>query len=195
MSYITSTELRNSIDSQGTLNTNLFDDLVVQVSDAIDKHCYRTFAVPSSETVRYFKPTPDRLEIDDLDDIASTTGLAVAVDSNADGSYSNVLTADTDYVIETNRDGMVTHIRALASFPFTRYRPNSIKVTARFGWPSVPTPVKRAALIWGTRLWNRKDTPSGVVGFADFGAVRLTKIDPDVSELLAPYVDRGRLLR
>lgn len=198
MAYITNTELHAELTSD-TLTSRVMpsdlDELVVQVSDAIDQHCFRSFEVPSEATVRYFKPTRDGLEVDELDDIANTTGLAVAVDSGGDGSYSSVLTNNTDYVYETNRDGMVVAIRSTGWFPCNRSRPKTIKVTARFGWPSVPTPVKRAALIWGIRLWNRRDSPSGVVGFGDLGSIRLSRIDPDVAELLATYRDRGRLLR
>jgi hypothetical protein len=184
VAYITAEELRDELSSASEvvlpLDTALFDELVEQVSEAIDQHCYRTF---------------EGYEIDALDDIANTTGLAVAVDNAGDGSYSTALAVNTGYVLETNRLGMVTAIRSTGRFPYSRYRPRTVKVTARYGWPAVPGPVKRAALIWGIRLWNRRSTPSGVVGFGDFGAVRLTKIDPDVSELLAPYRDRGSLLR
>lgn len=199
MAYITAEELRDEVAPAGEvvsqLSELLFTDLVVQVSEAIDAHCYRSFEVPTTETVRYFQPTYNRYDIEDLDDIANTTGLVVATDTAGDGTYSTTLTANTDYVLETNRLGMVTHIRSISAYPVSRSRPKTIKLTARYGWPSVPAPVKRAALLWGSRLWNRKSSPSGVVGFGEFGAVRLTKIDPDVSELLAPYRDRGSLLR
>lgn len=196
MPYITSEELLAEVESNVLTpsDSSAYDELVQQVSDAIDAYCFRTFVVPQSATVRYFKSTYDGLAVDDLDDIASTTDLAVAIDSAGDGTYSSVLSS-TQYAAETNRSGMVVAVRFASAVTYTEMRPNAIKLTARYGWPSVPTPVKRAALIWGIRLVNRRSSPSGIMGFAELGGLRLANMDPDVKSLLAPYRDRGRMLR
>ena len=52
---------------------------------------------------------------------------------------------------------------------------------------SVPDDIVQACLILSTRLFKRKDSPEGVAGFADFGAVRLSRMDPDVQALLNPF--------
>ena len=69
-----------------------------------------------------------------------------------------------------------------------------MRPTARFGWPEVPGPVHRACIIWARRLYTRKDSPAGVLGFGDMGAVRLSVVDPDVRSLLDPFRDSGRLI-
>jgi hypothetical protein len=39
------------------------------------------------------------------------------------------------------------------------------------------------------RIFKRLDSPLGVAGFGDFGAMRVSKgLDPDVAQLVAPYV-------
>lgn len=194
MAYITKDQIRNELQS-GAVETSAFDaiyeDIADAVSEAIDEYCFRTFTVPSSATARTFKPTRDLLEVDELDDIANATSLAVAIDTQESGSY----TVTTDWVYDTNRDGMVTAIRSTGTFPWSRIRPKTVQVTARWGWPATPAPVERAALIWAIRLVNRRSTPTGVVGFGEFGGVRLTTIDPDVKSLLAPYRRRELLLR
>lgn len=194
MAYITADDIRNNVQS-GAVETSahdgMYSDIADAVSEAIDEYCFRTFTVPSSATARTFKPTRDLLEVDELDDIANATNLAVAIDTQESGSY----TATTDFVYDTNRDGMVTAIRSTGTFPWSRIRPKTVQVTARWGWPATPAPVERAALIWAIRLVNRRSTPTGVVGFGEFGGVRLTTIDPDVKSLLAPYRRRELLLR
>lgn len=194
MAYITADDIRNNVQS-GAVETSahdgMYSDIADAVSEAIDEYCFRTFTVPSSATARTFKPTRDLLEVDELDDIANATNLAVAIDTQESGSY----TATTDFVCDTNRDGMVTAIRSTGTFPRSRIRPKTVQVTARWGWPATPAPVERAALIWAIRLVNRRSTPTGVVGFGEFGGVRLTTIDPDVKSLLAPYRRRELLLR
>ena len=45
----------------------------------------------------------------------------------------------------------------------------------------------QAHIMQAARLWDRRNTPNGIGGFGDFGAVRISRLDPDVAELLAPY--------
>lgn len=198
MPYVTGEELAAEIQSN-VVSTVAFqgryDDVVEAVSDAIDNYCFRTFTVASSTaTTRTFKPTRCLTEVDELDDIASTSGLAVAVDSSDNGTFT-ALDADDWYAETDNRTGMVTAIRSTGLFPTTSLRRRTVQVTAKWGWPATPDPVKRAAMIWAIRLVNRSETPTGVMGFAEFGGVRLTTVDPDVKSLLAPYRLRARLLR
>lgn len=197
MAYATLDEYKYEL-YQADLSRPEWDDVITDMLDEasafIDTHCFRTFVVPTTESIRYYSPNWNLSEVADLDDIANTTGLAVAVDSSGTGSYSTI-TVDSDYFLETdNVTGMVTAIRSSGTFPLSYNRPRTIKVTARFGWPSVPTPIRRACIIEARRLFNRKENPSGIIGFGEFGGVRLSNIDPDVKALLAPYVNRGRLL-
>ena len=51
----------------------------------------------------------------------------------------------------------------------------------------IPQSAQVAILIQAHRLARRKDSPEGVTGFGpDGGVIRLTRLDPDVAELLAP---------
>ena len=195
MPYVLGEDIRSEITSGVGSNPAVepFDDIADAVTEAIDKHCHRTFVVPTEATARLFRPTYDLTMVDDLDDIASTEDLAVAVDRSGEGEFTSL--ASSEYVAETNRDGMVTLIRSTGLFPYSRVRPQTVRVTARWGWPATPEGVKRAALSWGVRLYNRRNSPTGVMGFADVGGLRLSTMDPDVRTLLAPFVNRGRLLR
>lgn len=48
--------------------------------------------------------------------------------------------------------------------------------------------VRLAALMLASRWAKRGETPVGIAGFDDLGAVRITRSDPDIDELLAPYL-------
>jgi hypothetical protein len=64
----------------------------------------------------------------------------------------------------------------------------SVEVTARWGWPDVPEPVRSATAILAGRLFKRADSLLGVAGFGDLGAITLRAVDPDVQRMLAPYI-------
>jgi hypothetical protein len=52
----------------------------------------------------------------------------------------------------------------------------------------VPTAVKQACVIQSSRIFKRLDSPLGVAGFGDMGAIRVGRyLDPDVEQLLMPY--------
>jgi hypothetical protein len=55
----------------------------------------------------------------------------------------------------------------------------------------LPTPLPEDArngiLIAAARLIKRKDSPQGIEDFGEFGAVRISRMDPDVEALLSPY--------
>lgn len=197
MSYVTADEIREEIQSNTVPSMNL-DGLYRRAgeaaSNAVDNYCERTFTVPAAATTRTYRASRDGRYVDDLDDIAKVDDFALALDRTASGIYTAA--EATDYVLDVdNRSGMVRAIFCgSSSFPYHSVR-RTVEVTAWFGWPDTPADVKRAAMLWAIRLVNRRSTPTGVVGFGEFGGVRLSTIDPDVRALLAPYRRRGRQLR
>ncbi|WP_199548939.1 hypothetical protein [Streptomyces sp. N35] len=117
-------------------------------------------------------------------DIGHTIGMVVEVGTT--GS----LTAVTDN--ETGPDNAL-----LDGCPVTSFLRLSggwgggttrVRVTARWGWPTVPDEVVRATLIQAARLSRRKDFPEGVTGSAEWGVVRLSRIDPNVYALVKHFV-------
>jgi hypothetical protein len=61
---------------------------------------------------------------------------------------------------------------------------DTLRITARWGWPSIPAEVEMATRLLAARLYKRKDSPQGVIASADWGAVRVSKTDPDVYALI-----------
>lgn len=60
-------------------------------------------------------------------------------------------------------------------------------ISVDWGLLEIPAPVKRATLLAASRLYRRQDSPLGVTGFGDLGAVFVRSVDPDVAKLLDPY--------
>lgn len=168
---------------------------VTAASRAIDHHCRRQFGVATATAQRLFDaPAPWKLDnmgngLIPITDIQTTTGLVVESASGPGESFTTTLVRDTDYELwplNAAADGRPwTHLRVWG-YPQggTRYR-----VTATYGWTTVPDAVAQACLVQAVRFFKRKDSPFGVAGSPEFGGEMrlLAKVDPDVAVLLAPY--------
>jgi hypothetical protein len=64
-----------------------------------------------------------------------------------------------------------------------------VQVTSVFGYgTAVPTQVKHATVLLALRQYKRYDSPTGVLGFGDFGPVRVgSRLDPDVAMILSTF--------
>ena len=129
-----------------------------------------------------------------VDPIVELTSLDVAPDSS--GAFSQNWTAGTDFVLEPRNapaDGMpYRRIRLLPAgrYPWPGY-PNSIRVTGRFGWATVPAGVREATTLIAARMFKEaREAPWGVVGFDEQGAVRVSRQIPSLALTLGPYMKR-----
>lgn len=180
------------IETADTTRDALLNKARAAASRAIDRATGRRFWLDAAVVARTYR-LQDRVVCDDdgekllVDDIGSTTGLVVEAGSG--GSF----TAVTGY--ETSPDNALADgnpitglLRVNGTWGTAATR---VRVTARFGWPSVPDDVAEAALIQSTRLFKRKDSAEGVTGSAEWGVVRLSRRDPDVWNLIEPYILPG----
>lgn len=184
---------RLGIEAADTSRDTLLAAALAAASRGIDKATGRRFWLDAEPVQRVYRAAGRTVRQDDgelllVDDIGSMTGLLVEVGSGA--SYTPV----ADYETSPDNalaDGLaVTGLRRiLGSWDTTAT--SRVRVTARFGWPAVPDDVTEAALIQATRLYRRKDSPEGVTGSAEWGVVRLSRRDPDVWNLIEPYVLPG----
>jgi len=192
---------RNQIKAALRIGTadNIDDDLIDNCAGAasrlIDGYCNRKFWSVGSATSRVYTAEDDYYC--SIDDIAGTA-LTLKTSSLADGVFDVTWTV-TDYQLEPlngNLDGLTwsyDKIRAVGDYLFPNINANYgtqalVQVTAIFGWPSVPEPVTQATIIQASRLFKRYDSPLGVAGFGDMGAIRVSRaLDPDVAQLVEPY--------
>jgi len=183
------------IGTADTIDDELIDNCAGAASRLIDGYCNRKFWSVGSATSRVYTAEDDYYC--SIDDIAGTA-LTLKTSSLADGVFDVTWTV-TDYQLEPlngNLDGLTwsyDKIRAVGDYLFPNVNANYgsqalVQVTAIFGWPSVPEPVTQATIIQASRLFKRYDSPLGVAGFGDMGAIRVSRaLDPDVAQLVEPY--------
>lgn len=198
--YCTQAQLRTYlVDSGSNLSSELLDRAVNAASRAIDRHCGRRFWQDSGVSTRTFIIRDQNHAF--VDDISTRTGLIVKI--GVDGvNYPTTLAIDSDFILEPRNADQFAGA-TFDAYAFWQIRPTlsrwlytsptvpTLQVTARYGWSAVPDEVTAACLLKAASLFKRKDAPFGVAGFGEFGAVRISRQDPDVVDLLSAYTLPG----
>lgn len=60
----------------------------------------------------------------------------------------------------------------------------TLSVTAFWGWPDVPDDIIMANQMQAHRYYDRKGSPEGIAGSAEWGITRIPPLDPDVLSIL-----------
>lgn len=162
---------------------------LLAASRAIDRKTHRRFWLDETASARTYNPCGRRVLRDAdgerllVDDIGSPAGLLVEV-----GSW-DLWSAVTDYEIEP--DNAVAEGWAITALlrPHSWWAAGSrrVRVTAQWGWPSVPADIEEATILLANRLHLRRDTPEGLAASGEWGALRMSRWDPDVEALVAPF--------
>jgi hypothetical protein len=177
--------------------TDSVDDALIEIaieaaSREIDGVCNRVFY--STSGTRVFQNVDSFIV--NTDDIISVTTLK----TSDDGVIYDTTWTTADYQLEPLNGvagGLVqpfTRIRAIGDYLFpvwsvtgTYGNKASVQIQGVFGWSAVPTAVRQATILLAMRHWKRYDSPLGVAGFGDIGAIRVGRTDPDVEALLMPF--------
>lgn len=190
--YITNSALASYLGIDDTDDNTALTAVSTAASEWVNKYCQRQFNNTTTSSDRTYKPR-DWYTVE-VDDFHTTTGLVIATDGTGDGSYGTTWAA-SDYVLEPF-DGIEAgttgfpyrKIVAAESrmFPNCVRRPNTVRVTAQWGWAAVPASVILATKIVAAFLFNLKDSPLGVASFADAGLIRVRDV-PQAAMLLQHY--------
>jgi hypothetical protein len=183
------------IGTADTIDDELIDNCAGAASRLIDGYCNRQFWSVGSATTRVYSAENEfYCHIDDIAGTAITLRTSGATDGTFDVTWDT-----TDYQLEPlngRLDGLqwsYDKIRAVGDYLFPTLNANYgeqalVQLTAVFGWPSVPEPVTQATIIQASRIFKRYDSPLGVAGFGDLGAIRVSRfLDPDMAQLVEPY--------
>lgn len=200
--YVTAAELKSARDMVGYTYADAdITRAILAASRTIDGVCRRRFWLdPDATSVRVY--TPDRYDRIDIDDLAALPA-SVKIDQTADGTFEYTMVAGQDYYTGP--------LNALADgFPITELFINrtrgrrfpwghqTVEVTGQFGWPEVPGPVVQATLILSSRYLARsREATFGVIvagAVEDRVAMRISRTDPDVYDLIRPYMKRTPIL-
>jgi hypothetical protein len=191
--YITLAQLKASAGLDQSYADADLSAAISAASRGIDQACSRFFFQTPLQDRLYTPINAELIMIDDLFEFDSLT-----TDQDFDGDFEETwaakefsltpLNADKDGKpftrIELNNTLVVAKI-------FPAWENASVKVSGKFGWPTVPPGVIDATTILATKLAKRKrEAPFGIVqSFMDVGAAaRIAKTDPDVSFLISSYV-------
>jgi hypothetical protein len=192
VNYATLAQVKSALRITDQIDDSLLNTAIESASRWVDGWCDRSFVkATSAVTSRDYTPT-STFGVIYIDDCVQVT--EVRIDDDLDRTFSKVL-LPIDYLLEP-----VNEQRYGLTLPFTRLRPYedgywptfrdrpTVRVSGRFGWPDVPVAVREATILQASRLFTRLDSPLGVAGFGDMGAMRVSRfVDPDVEALLQPY--------
>lgn len=208
--YVTLAEVREQLgDDQALRSLTQLERIINATSRAVDRHCGRRFWLDATASARRYRPRdPRQVLLHDVGSLAGalvefltgTTWQAVAADAvqfeplnaAADGPgserpWTRVTGTGVAFPVDADPVGALDTAQAAPSTATARQA--RVRVTARWGWPSLPDDVAQATLIKAAAVASRTSSPLGVAGFDGFGPVRISRFgDPDVAGLLAPFV-------
>lgn len=186
--YATLADLKASTRITDSVDDGLLEYAIESASRQIDSYAQRNFYAAGTAS-RVFAPNDGYLL--EIDDLVTITKL-----ETSDGTNFNSEWAAGDYQLEPLNgivDGLTgypaTRIRAIQNNMFNPIEGNAtVRITGTWGWAAVPIAIKQATILQASRIFKRNDSPLGVAGFGDLGAIRVSaQLDPDVRMMVEPY--------
>lgn len=188
--YCTLQEVKAALRLSDSIDDTLLENAIEGASRRIDGYCGRFFYKTSATAVPLFANNAYRLM---TSDIATTSGLIVKLDSDANGTFETTLTLNTDFIVEPTdylvQQRPIRTITMIGGYTFPMfYIPSQcgVQITAQWGWNAIPDDVREACVLLSIRQFARYNAALGVMAFADM-AIAVRAVDPDVRDLLQPY--------
>lgn len=189
--YATLTELKSRLGIGDAVDDDSLSAALSVASRGIEFCCQRQFNDAGSTSARiYYVASPRLAKVDDFHTI---TGLVVEADASGAGTFGTTWAA-TDYeLLPLNgiQDGMpgwpYRELKAVGPYFPVCVRRAPLRVTARWGWAAVPSPVKEATLILAEDLFKLRDSPFGAGGYGEYGRIKARE-NPNVWMRITPYV-------
>ena len=195
--YTTLASMKNFLSIVDSTDDTLLEGLIESASRSIDRIANRRFYADSSASARSYRANNNVFVY--VDDISSTTGLVVKTDDDGDGTFETTLTINTDFLVDPltasalgrpfTQLTMVNTLNVWPVYPglFSNGLRPGVEVTAKWGWPSVPDDIETSCQILTADLYKRKDSPGGILGLGDLGAIRMSPLGRDVTAMVRAY--------
>lgn len=191
--YLSVTQLKDYLSITSSEDDALIHDAIAAISRGIESTCGRQFNDAGTASARVLAAGgPCQTSVPDFH---TTVGLVVETDDNDDGT-AEITWTTADYellplggVVDGVPGWPYSTIRAVGSrrFPVGGRRTGRLRVTARWGWATVPPGVSQAAKVLAMETYRHKDAPWGVAGVGDFGPIRVRE-SPAAMKHLRPYI-------
>jgi hypothetical protein len=199
MSYASLSEFKAAIGVTDSVDDTPLQSVLDATDALIDLYCDRKQGFGTASETRYY--TAEAYEYVLTDDLVSITTLST--DDNGDGTYPTTWTAGTDYNLAPGNaalDGWpYTQVDVSVAYPknFPKGVYRGTRIQGVFGWPTVPSAVKQAAIIQAGAVWFSRSAPAGVVASQDLGGViRMARaLHPEAQVLLESFRKRAGLVR
>ncbi len=190
--YCTLAEVKSALRISDSTDDSLLEKAIEGASRRIDGYTGRFF-YQQTATIQLYARDIYALQLQN--DLVSITTLKT--DDEGDGTFNTTWTANTDYQLQPlnavlqsrpyNRivavGGKTFPIMILPDLP-------GVEINGVWGWSAIPDDVREACVLLSMRGFARYNAALGVVGFADM-AIQVRSVDPDVRDLLSPYVQYG----
>jgi hypothetical protein len=186
--YCSLNQIKAAVRLTDALDDALLEMAVESASRMIDAECDRNFYSSGTATRDFIPNDVYTVDTDDLTSIVS-----VKLDDSGELTFPITLVV-TDYQTEPVNQKVSGN-----SFPITRLRmigdyllpiwgkQATVRIEGVYGFTPQPIQVTQATVIQASRIFKRLDSPLGVAGFGDMGAIRVGKVDPDVAMLIRPF--------
>jgi hypothetical protein len=193
--YLEVEQLAEYVNITDSDDDALLAPAIAAASRAIDQNTHRQFGlVAAPEERRYtarWSPRRGRWVVQ-VDDFQTVTGLAVNLDLDDDGTFSDAVTGFTKLPLNAAVEGRPWEQLVLLADTSLCGAEGEVAVTARYGWTAFPEVVVQACYLQASRFYERRKAPFGVAGSPDAGSEMrlLAKVDPDVAVMLLPVTRR-----
>jgi hypothetical protein len=186
--YASLSQVKAALRITDSVDDSLLEMAIESASRLIDGYTYRYF-YNAGTAVRNFAAEDSYLV--NIDDLVSISELKTTDEIGSEYTTWNA----TDYQLQPvngKQDGLnipYTSILAVDDKLFNTLGSQAlVRITGVWGWSAVPIAVTQATIIQSSRIYKRLDSPLGVAGFGDLGAIRVGRaLDPDVEQLVMPY--------
>lgn len=186
--YCSLSQIKAAVRITDSVDDALLEMAVESASRMIDAECDRNF-YSSGTATRDFIPNDDyTVDTDDL-----TTIVSVKLDDAGELTFPITL-ATTDYQREPVNQRVsgnafpITRLRMIGDYLLPIWgRQATVRIEGVYGFTPQPIQITQACVIQASRIFKRLDSPLGVAGFGDMGAIRVGKVDPDVAMLIRPF--------
>lgn len=186
--YCSLSQIKAAVRITDSVDDALLEMAVESASRMIDAECDRNF-YSSGTATRDFIPNDDyTVDTDDL-----TTIVSVKLDDAGELTFPITL-ATTDYQKEPVNQRVsgnafpITRLRMIGDYLLPIWgRQATVRIEGVYGFTPQPIQITQACVIQASRIFKRLDSPLGVAGYGDLGAIRVGKVDPDVSMLIRPF--------
>ena len=186
--YASLNQIKGAVRITDAIDDSLLEMAVEAASRMIDAECDRSFFSSGTATRDY---VPNDVYTVDTDDLTSI--ISVKIDDAGEGTFPITL-ATTDYQTEPLNQRVsgnpfpIYRLRMIGDYLLPIWaKQATVRIEGVYGFTPVPIQITQACVIQASRIYKRLDSPLGVAGFGDMGAIRVGKVDPDVAMLIRPF--------